>query len=166
MIGQSKETTTESYTPQSLFNLLNEEFNFTLDPCEATFGPKLCPNGYKLRDNGLSKPWYGRVYMNPPYGRDIWKWIKKAYNEAILEHHAELIVALLPVRADTQWWHDWVLEASEIRFLRPRIRFIGPDQKPMKGRAPFASAIVIWEGLGRSGSELRTWSVDLPPGAK
>ena len=101
LAGQQSENTAESYTPPAIFDVLNREFDFTLDPCEATFGPKLCPTGFNIADNGLTMAWKGRVYMNPPYGRSIGQWIKKAYDEA--NWRAEIVVALVPVRADTKW---------------------------------------------------------------
>ncbi len=125
-------------TPMSLFNELNEEFHFTLDPC-ATAETAKCYRYYAPEKDGLSMPWFGRVFVNPPYGPAIRKWIQKAWDE-ILVGRAEVVVMLLPSRTDTRWWHSWVLSfASEIRFVRGRVRFGGA-----KAGAPFPSCIVVF----------------------
>ena len=122
-------------TPADLFNKLDAEFNFTLDPC-ATANNAKCQKFYTLEQNGLSKSWAGhRVFMNPPYEREIGKWIKKAYEES----KDALIVCLIPARTDTSYWHDYIFDKAEIRFLRGRVKF--GDQKQ---GAPFPSAVVIY----------------------
>ena len=113
-------------TPTAFYKELNDEFHFTFDPCPLT--PTF---------DGLSVPWGERVFMNPPYGRQISKWIKKAVKEV---QEGSLVVGLLPSRTDTAWWHDYVLEATEIRFIRGRLYF-GDGV----GRAPFPSVVVIWK---------------------
>jgi site-specific DNA-methyltransferase (adenine-specific) len=125
-------------TPQKLFDDLNQEFNFTLDPC-ATIENAKCKTFYTIDDDGLSMTWTGNVFMNPPYGRDISKWISKAYYSSL---NGALCVCLIPARTDTAWWHDYVMKSDEIRFIRGRLKF-GDG----KGGAPFPSAIVIFRGL-------------------
>jgi len=131
-------------TPQDFFDELHAEFHFTLDPCATKENAK-CKSFYTKKDNGLSKQWYGEsVFMNPPYGREIGNWVKKAYLTRNLSYDA-IIVGLLPARTDTKYWHDYILHgrASEIRFIKGRLKFIG-EQKGI-GSAPFPSAIVIWK---------------------
>jgi hypothetical protein len=108
-------------TPDDLYRALNREFRFTLDPC---------PNG---GENGLTRSWKGkRVYCNPPYGRHVGEWLRKA-------KEARLAVYLLPSRTDTRWWHEYAMKAQEIRFLRGRLKFKGAKQG-----APFPSVILVF----------------------
>ena len=143
-------------TPQGLFDDLDAEFHFTLDACATSSNAKVTPylgNGinYPLGD-GLSYPWNGVVWCNPPYGREIGKWIKKGYEEAgytclepdvigpgLYEH--TVVVMLIPSRTDTRWWHDYVMKAKEIRFIKGRLKFGGATNS-----APFPSAIVVFGG--------------------
>lgn len=123
-------------TPQGLFDTLNAEFNFTLDPC-ATDASAKCKKYYTVEDDGLSKSWQDeRVFMNPPYGREIGKWVKKAF-----ESKAELVVCLIPARTDTKWFHEYIYNKSEIRFIRGRVHF-----DDSKNSAPFPSMLVIFKG--------------------
>jgi site-specific DNA-methyltransferase (adenine-specific) len=111
-------------TPVAVYSALDAEFHFTLDPC-----PIGGTNG-----DGLARDWSGeRVYCNPPYGNGITNWLAKA-------QEAELAVFLLPARTDTRWWHEWVIPyASEIRFLRGRLKFGGS-----KNSAPFPSVVIVF----------------------
>mgnify|MGYP001239103321 FL=1 len=90
-------------TPQSFFDRLNAEFDFTLDPCADKDNAK-CSRYYTADDDGLAQDWAGeRVFMNPPYGRVIGDWIRKAYEESL---KGTLVVALIPARTDTRYWHE------------------------------------------------------------
>ena len=108
-------------TPSDFFNNLNDEFNFTLDPCASNNNYK-CDNYYTIKDNGLSKDWSKDVvFMNPPYGREIKYWIEKAYRESL---RGAIVVCLIPARTDTSYWHDYIFpHANDIRFIRGRIKF-------------------------------------------
>ena len=133
----------EWYTPDKLYQELNNEFNFTLDPC-CTIQSAKCLNFFTKKDNGLTKTWGGghKVFMNPPYGREIKEWIKKAYEESLKPHTT--VVCLIPARTDTSYWHDYIFnKAKDIRFLRGRIKFETIDGKS-NNPAPFPSAIVIF----------------------
>jgi hypothetical protein len=124
-------STKQSYaTPKALYDVLNAEFNFNDDPC-----PISEPNPFYEND-GLAREWNNRVFINPPYGKGITKWIERAYREAQL---GKLIVLLIPSRTDTRWWHDYVMKATEIRFIRGRLKFGDSTDS-----APFPSAIVIF----------------------
>jgi site-specific DNA-methyltransferase (adenine-specific) len=122
-------------TPEDLFRALDQEFAFTLDPC-----PARAPSEAGLPlfgTDGLSISWAGeRIFCNPPYGRGIGRWLAKA-------REAELAVFLLPARTDTRWWHEHSPRASEIRFLRGRLRFEGA-----KAGAPFPSVLLIFRRGG------------------
>jgi phage N-6-adenine-methyltransferase len=124
-------------TPQELFNRLNKEFNFTLDICASKENAK-CPKYYTKEEDALKKEWGGVIWMNPPYGRQIGNWVKKA-KEASQQGKAT-VVCLLPARTDTAWWHDYAMKANEIRLIRGRLKF-GDG----KGSAPFPSAIVVFK---------------------
>lgn len=134
--------TPEWETPQDLFDQLNAEFHFTLDPC-CTEANRKCPRYFTREVDGLQQPWAPeRVFMNPPYGRAIGKWIKKARDESAKPNGA-LVVALVAARTDTAWWHDYILGPGyEVRFIRGRILFSPNGDKTR--RAPFPSAIVIF----------------------
>ena len=128
--------TDEWPTPRWLFDALDAEFGFTLDPCATSENAKCAAYFTKLED-GLRQPWHPhRVFMNPPYGKAIGEWMAKAHATA---KAGGLVVCLLPARTDTRWWHDHAMQAQEIRLLRGRITFEG-------GRypAPFPSVIVVY----------------------
>jgi len=121
-------------TPQDFFDKLNDEFGFTLDVCASAENAK-CEKYFTKEDDGLSKVWEGIVWCNPPYGREIGKWIKKAYQTGARGH---VVVMLIPARTDTAYWHDYVIE-GEVRFIRGRLKFGGH-----KNSAPFPSAVVVF----------------------
>jgi len=87
-------------------------------------------------DDGLEQDWTGVCWCNPPYGREIEKWVKKAYISAI---EGATVVMLLPARTDTRWFHDWIYGKTEIRFIRGRLKFGGAEHG-----APFPSMVVVF----------------------
>lgn len=123
-------------TPQEWFDYLDLEFGFTLDPCCVRETAK-CDLFYTPETNGLAHPWTGhRVFMNPPYGTEIGRWMEKAYNEC--RHNAVLVVCFVPARVDTVWWRDFAAKATEIRFPKARVK------NPDGGAWPFPIAVVIF----------------------
>jgi len=112
-------------TPSGFYTELDKEFHFDFDPCPSnpTF-------------DGLAIEWGETNFVNPPYAREITKWIKKAFEEW---KKGKTIVMLLPSRTDTKWFHDYVMKAKEIRFIKGRLKF--DDQK---NSAPFPSCLVIF----------------------
>jgi len=129
-------------TPQDFYNKLNAEFGFTLDPC-ATPSTAKCASYYTKDDDGLSKDWSGHtVFMNPPYGRKQKDWIEKAFQEG--EKSGTTVVALVPARTDTKAWHNYCMKASEIRFVKGRLKFGQGASKT--NSAPFPSAVVVFSG--------------------
>lgn len=136
-------------TPQDLFNSLNDEFHFTLDPCSTHENHK-CDKYYTQEDDGLSKDWAGEtVFCNPPYGRSIGKWVEKCYKESL---KGSTVVMLIPSRTDTTWFHKYIYNKAEIRFLKGRLKFINRalpswnEQGNYKlSPAPFPSMIVIFK---------------------
>lgn len=128
-------------TPDYLFDELNKEFDFDLDPCADDRNHK-CFLYYTKEENGLQQNWGGhRVFCNPPYGREIKHWVKKAYEEGCKP--GTIVVLLVHARTDTKWFHDYVLNRSEIRFIKGRVKFGGSANN-----APFPSMIVIYRGPG------------------
>lgn len=133
--GMMSSNTPEWATPQSFFDALNREFSFTLDPCSTHENAK-CEKHYTKEDDGLSKNWGGeKVFCNPPYGRELPKWVKKCYEES---RHAD-VVMLIPARTDTRWFHDYIYGKAEIRFIKGRLKFGNSKQS-----APFPSMVVIY----------------------
>lgn len=117
-------------TPKEVYNKLNQEFHFDFDPCP--FNPEF--------DGLLIEDWGQINFVNPPYGREIGKWIERGVREWMKGH---TVVFLIPSRTDTKWWHNWVMKADEIRFIRGRLKF-----DAQKNSAPFPSAVVIFKGKG------------------
>jgi len=131
-----KSLTCEWATPQTLFDALNYEFAFTLDVAATKENAK-CDRFFDIDKNGLLQRWAPeRCWMNPPYGPDLEKWIRKAWEES---RKGAAVVCLVPSRTDTIWFHEYALKADEIRFLCGRLRF-GEG----KGRATFPSCVVIF----------------------
>lgn len=125
-------------TPQDLFDKLNAEFGFNLDPCALPENAK-CEKYFTPEINGLAQSWGGcKVFCNPPYGRRIYDWVKKAYNES--RKPDTTVVMLIPARTDTRYFHEFIYHrAKEIRFIKGRLKFGNA-----KNAAPFPSMIVIF----------------------
>lgn len=115
-------------TPKGLYKELDKEFHFNDDPCPL-----------QSNTNGLDRKWGTSVFLNPPYGREISKWLSRAVLNS--RWHNSTVVCLIPSRTDTKWWHDFVMQAKEIRFIKGRLRFGNA-----KNSAPFPSCIVIFRG--------------------
>ena len=125
-------------TPQDFFDKLNDEFHFTLDVCADENNHK-CEHYYTKEIDGLSRPWIGTVWCNPPYGRKISEWVRRAYISSHIG--SATVVMLLPARTDTRWFHDYIYNKSntEIRFIKGRLKVGG-----CKNSAPFPSMVVIF----------------------
>lgn len=122
-------------TPQDFFDKLNEEFNFTVDVCAIPENAK-CEKFFTPEMNGLKQEWTGVCWCNPPYGREIGKWVEKAYIASTL---GATVVMLLPARTDTKWFHEYIYNKAEIRFIKGRLKFGNS-----KTAAPFPSMVVIY----------------------
>ena len=125
-------------TPQDFFDKLNWRFGpFDLDPCATPHNTK-CANFYTAAENGLNKSWQGHtVFVNPPYGRGIEDWIKKGYEEA--QDPDTKVVMLIPARTDTKYWHNYVMKAEMVFFIKGRLKFGASTNS-----APFPSAVVVF----------------------
>lgn len=121
-------------TPAWLFDTLNDEFGFAVDVC-ANSDNALCPEYYDIDRDALGMVWRGCVFMNPPYGRELGAWMRKAALSADVS--GATVVCLVPARTDVTWWHRYAMR-GEIRFVRGRLRFVGA-----KHNAPFPSVVVV-----------------------
>lgn len=125
-------------TPPKLFDLFNGIYSFTLDAAASAENRK-CEAYLSKADNALRRDWWGRVWLNPPYSRDVGKWINQAARQ-VERGNAELVACLVYARTETVWWHDVVMrKASEIVFLRGRVRFTGAP-----AGAPAPSVVVVF----------------------
>lgn len=113
-------------TPDDVYNKLNTEFKFDFDPCPLNDSPEF---------DGLSIEWGKSNFVNPPYS-DIARWCKKCYEESLKD---KIVVMLIPSRTDTRYWHDYIMKAKEIRFIKGRLKFGNS-----KNSAPFPSAIIVF----------------------
>ena len=126
-------------TPQEFYDKLNLEFNFTLDPC-ANHSNAKCKKFFTPDEDGLKQSWEGHtVFCNPPYGREIAKWVRKCYEES--KKYNITCVMLIPARTDTTYFHEYIYhKAYEIRFLKGRLKFGNSNNS-----APFPSMVVIFK---------------------
>lgn len=135
-------------TPQDFFDKLDTEFRFVLDVA-ATENSAKCANFFTPETDGLNQSWSccGAVFCNPPYGRELKKWVRKAYTEA---QSGQTIVLLIPARTDTAFFHDYIYGKAEIRFVRGRLTFTDVDGNPKRDKrgrampAPFPSMVVVY----------------------
>lgn len=120
-------------TPQKLFDALHARYGFSADVCATSENAK-CPTFFTPEQDGLAQQWTGVCWMNPPYGRDIGKWVQKAHDTA--QRGEATVVCLLPSRTDTAWWHDYCLK-GKVTFIRGRLKF-----GTATNSAPFPSVLV------------------------
>jgi phage N-6-adenine-methyltransferase len=133
-------------TPNNLYDESNEEFHFVLDPCTTPDNPLKTRYFFTKEDDGLDLSWNysgGSIFVNPPYGRNVIEWMRKAYDESRL--HNITVVMLLPARTDTKWFHDYTYGKpdAEVRLVKGRLKFSCNDQyRP--NNAPFPSCVVVF----------------------
>lgn len=125
-------------TPQDFYDKLDKEFHFNLDPCALPENAK-CNKFFTPESNGLLQSWGGYVvFCNPPYGRKLYDWVEKCYNES--KKPKTTVVMLIPARTDTRYFHEFIYhKAKEIRFIRGRLKF-----GKSKNSAPFPSMVIIF----------------------
>lgn len=127
-------------TPQDFFDKLNEEFHFTLDACADESNHK-CDRYYTELQDGLKQDWSNEVvFCNPPYGRRIGRWVQKCFEEVYCGN-CKCVVMLLFARTDTKWFHQFIYNKAEIRFIRGRLKFGGGSVN-----SPAPSMLVIYRG--------------------
>lgn len=123
-------------TPQKVFDELDKEFHFTLDPCAVAENAK-CEKFFSPEDDGLLQDWGGyTIFCNPPFSQ-MKRWVEKCSLEAGKENTK--VVMLIPARTDTSYFHDYIYHKAEIRFIRGRLHY-----NESKQGAPFPSMIVIF----------------------
>ena len=134
-------------TPQNLFDNLNKHYSFSLDVCASEYNHKV-HNYFDIEKNGLEQSWEGETcWMNPPYGKEIGKWVEKAFQES--QNNNAVVVCLLPVRTDTRWWQNFCSKALSIMFIKGRLKFEDEHRKG-RGTAPFPSAVVVFSDLKKT----------------
>lgn len=143
--------TCEWSTPQYLFDYLNAEFQFTIDACATPENAK-CDAFFTQEDDGLVQPWCGTVFCNPPFGREIGHWVRKAW--VSVQAGDCIAVLIVPARVDTAWWHDYATQAAEVRFVRGRVKYGGSPHG-----APFPTAILVFR---RCPTQLEVQHVQVP----
>jgi phage N-6-adenine-methyltransferase len=121
-------------TPQEFFDKYNALYGFNLDVCANQDNAK-CSNFFSIEDNGLEQEWRGSCWMNPPYGREIIHWMRKAYESSLC---GATVVCLVPARTDTKWWHEYAMK-GDIEFIKGRLKFGNS-----KNSAPFPSAVIVF----------------------
>jgi phage N-6-adenine-methyltransferase len=123
-------------TPRAFFSEWDAIYRFELDVCADAQNAK-CRRYFSEQDNGLAQDWApNRCWMNPPYGREIRRWVQKAYEESL---RGATVVCLLPARTDTAWWHEYILPYAKVSFIRGRLKF-----GDAKNGAPFPSAVAVF----------------------
>ena len=122
-------------TPIEFYKKLDEIYKFTLDVCATDENAK-CDKYFTKEIDGLQQQWDGSVWMNPPYGKEIIKWMKKAYESSL---QGATVVCLVPSRTDTRWWHEYAMKGN-ITFIKGRLKF-----GDAKNSAPFPSAVVVFK---------------------
>jgi len=139
-------SSTEWSTPRSLFDRVDEEFCFELDAA-ATARNALCLDYLSIcGDSALDTEWLRSgmdrktVWVNPPWGRGIGKWVERAFTQS--QRHSLTVVCLLPANTDTRWWRDWVWRASEVRLVTGRLRFVCDDGRT--GPCPTGACLVVF----------------------
>jgi phage N-6-adenine-methyltransferase len=122
-------------TPQHFFDQYDRQYRFETDVCASPENAK-CARFYTAEQDGLAQEWEGVCWMNPPYGRTIGQWMRKAYESSL---KGATVVCLVPARTDTAWWHDYAMK-GDIEFIRGRLKFGGHNNS-----APFPSAVVVFK---------------------
>ncbi|XSE68758.1 DNA N-6-adenine-methyltransferase [Lactiplantibacillus plantarum] len=133
-------------TPQDFYDRLNAKYHFEWDLAASDDNAK-CSCYFTRDDNSLEQDWQGlsgNLFLNPPYGRELKLWVKKAATTGLKDK--QNLVMLIPSRTDTSYWHDYIFNHAEIKFLRGRLKF---EVDGISGdSAPFPSAVVIYTGDG------------------
>ena len=133
--GMLSSTTDLWETPQAFFDKYNQQYHFDVDVCALPTNAKV-DKYYTPEQDGLIQKWEGSCWMNPPYGREIGKWVQKAYESAL---GGATVVCLLPSRTDTHWFHDFCMK-GKIEFIKGRLKFGNA-----KNSAPFPSMVVTFK---------------------
>jgi phage N-6-adenine-methyltransferase len=127
-------------TPDALWRVLDDEFHFTLDAAASSTNAK-CDNYFTRGQDGLAQDWgRERVWLNPPFGRGLREWMRKAWEAS---RGGALVVCLVPSSTDLPWWHEYAMRADEVRFIRGRVVFVAEDGATARN-AFFPCSVVIF----------------------
>lgn len=150
-------------TPKAFLEFLHEEFLFVpyLDACASDFN-YLAPTYYTKEDSCLAAEWEGPVFINPPYGRAIVPFLEKCNEQILTNPDTKRIMALLPARIDTKWFHDIVCKgATRVYLIKGRFNF--SHKTAVKGaNAPFCSMLVEYNQSGRYHDMPQILTLDVP----
>lgn len=135
-------------TPDDLYINLHKHFKFELDAA-ADHDNNKCDTYYTCENSGLLNPWRDNTFCNPPFSM-IKDWVRKAYEQSRIWGGKK--VMLIPARTDTRYFGDYITRASEIYFIKGRLKFSGA-----KNSAPFPSVIVVFEG-SKEGDRVVKWT--------
>ena len=127
-------------TPQYFFEKLNKKYKFDLDAAASDENHKT-EKYFTEKNSALDNEWHGNVFVNPPYGRKIGDFVKKAYEEHLRDSD-RFVVMLIPARTDTQYWHNYIQGKATVKFIKGRLKF--ENNGVQKDAAPFPSALVIY----------------------
>lgn len=132
----------EWFTPMWLYDKLNRKYRFLTDPCAERTNRLGTKYYYTKEDDGLRCQWYGNVFINPPYGKDMGKWVTAGWHWAQATPYVS--VMLIPARTDTSWFHDfiWNKKNVDVEFLRGRLKFENPNH--IVNTAPFPSMVAVF----------------------
>ena len=150
--GLMSSESNEWYTPKYIVDFLEGKYGkITLDPC-ASEQTKIGILNYTKKEDGLTKEWKEDfVFVNPPYGREISKWVKKSYEEH--KKYNNKIALLIPARPDTTYWHDYIFpNYKTIYFIKGRIKFLSSQKESLS--APFPSVLIVFDKDGEK--EIKT----------
>ena len=134
----------EWYTPSYILERVYQIIQIDLDPCSPEVPTVICEQHYTIKDDGLSKTWQGNVFMNPPYGKDIKKWVSKFVKEWD-SGNIQNAILLVPVKSDTKWWYELVTRSCCWCGIRGRVTFISPSWSA-SNTGTFASALILFSG--------------------
>ncbi len=138
--------TDEWGTPPSIWRPLSDAIGgFDLDPCSGAETSPIASARYDDTDDGLTEPWFGKVWLNPPYS-DMEPWARKCVGETT-SRRADTVVALIPSRTSADWWQNNVAKATALCFVDHRIEFqgrTGGDNRDGSGSASFSNAIAVF----------------------
>ena len=137
-------------TPDHVYDYFDKLYHFNFDAAASSENART-KEYFTKKDNALRKSWSKRgkkrsIWLNPPYSRNLYPWIEKAYKESC-KSGVSLVGVLVFARTDTKWWHDFVIpHAWKIHFIQPRLRFLDSKTGKKKGAATAPSVFIVFKG--------------------
>lgn len=152
--GMFTNNSNEWCTPRQLYDELNKQYHFDIDLASSDEN-HLCDHYFTKKNDALANEWGGHVaFCNPPYGKEIGKFVEKAYKTVMDNRYKTIIVMLIPSRTDTKYWHNYIFNCpyASIKFLKGRIKFVMDGE--IQQSAPFPSAIVVFDNINKQKSKI------------